>query len=262
MGLTGSERARVMNGEVRAGEAVTVTRRSNMVYNGWGLAVGQTETLREVSTTLDHNRSTVRSQITHNDLHQMTGFRDEVRDDSAPGVIETTTLSGAQYNGNGRMVFSHEVKQQTGLLESRVETDRWVTHDREGRAKTERTVARSDSGLVVEKERVILAYNGFGQSKGETIDTIQRGHLADGSVTYEITSRTQKTDLTYDDRGRAVGHVEREESSDKPGLASTKTWTSSGYNTNDQLLGSVEVKKEESAAGVHEVTTVLPLIHI
>jgi hypothetical protein len=38
--LGAGERTRVLGGDARAAEAVTVTRRNNMTYNGWGLAVG------------------------------------------------------------------------------------------------------------------------------------------------------------------------------------------------------------------------------
>ncbi|MBK9057462.1 MAG: DUF4214 domain-containing protein [Elusimicrobia bacterium] len=255
VGLTGSERARVMNGEVRAGEAVTVTRRSNMVYNGWGLAVGYQEERREISTTLDHRRTMTRNGVRHNNLHQLTGYTDSWVDNRTPGVSERVEITGVTYNAAGRLVYGHEVKTQTGLLESRVETDRWVKYDDQGRLLEEKTLSKADNGIVEEKERVVSGYNGFGNETGDETAIEERGFNKTGEEVYRISTKTTKTDVYYDDHGRSAGYTETTVASDKPDMETKHVWTAAGYNTNDQLIGFNETWVGISEAGEHETRT-------
>jgi hypothetical protein len=227
-----------------------------MAYNGWGLAVGYQEERREVSTTLDHRRSMVREGVSHNDLHQVTGYTDSWVDNRTPGVSERVEITGVTYNAAGRLVYGHEVKTQTGLLESRVETDRWVKYDDQGRLLEEKTLSKADNGIVEEKERVVSGYNGFGNETGDETAIEERGLITRWEKKYTGYRRERaKTDVYYDDHGRSQGYTETTVTSDKPEVETKHVWTAGGYNANDQLTGFDELWVGISEAGEHETRT-------
>jgi hypothetical protein len=208
-----------------------------------------------VSTTLDHNRGAVREEVTHNNLHQVTGYKESWVDNRTPEVSERVEITGATYNNAGRLAYGHEVKTQTGLLESRVETDRWVNYDEQGRVKVEKTISKSDNGIVEEKERRVTGYTVFGSEAGDVTRSEERGHDSWGIEVYRIQKEIARADVYYDDHGRSLGYTETIVASDKPDMETKHVWTASGYNANDQLLGFKETWVALSDAGQHETRT-------
>jgi hypothetical protein len=253
--LSESQRLGVLDGTLKADEAVTFTQRSGTLYDRHGLAESYTESTRELSTTLDHNRTTDRSGAVYNALHQLTGSTDRVGDDASPGVTETTVSSKGEYNGFGQMDKTHEIRIQSGALVSRSEGDRTLSYDSEGRTTRDRSVLVSDHGITVDRDYRVGSYNDLGRPSAERTVTFQSGVDAKGNRVYRIRTESNKSAMLYDGNGRLIHSVDSVVSSDRPAVTVTTTWDANGFNGNNQLIGSREGKEEVNPAGTHLTET-------
>lgn len=240
----------ILSGTSPAEEAVTIVHRAGMTYNARGESNGYTEHTRELSTALDHNWTTVRSELKYNDLHQAVDYKDELKDDATPGVTETALVTGAQYNGFGQMTAAHQVKDQAGALVSHWEGDRTMRYDSEGRSRGEHSRMVSANGITVDRDYSVSAINALGRASAERTVTTKSGVDSEGTPVYEITTDATKSAMGYDDHGRLAHSKETVRSSDKPDVVTTTVWDALSFNDNNQLVSTRERKSEENPAGI------------
>ncbi|MBL8023868.1 MAG: hypothetical protein JNK54_06260, partial [Elusimicrobia bacterium] len=253
--LTEDQRRDVLRGTLKSDRAVTLIGRSGTLYDRKGLAVDYAETTREISTTLDHGRTTDRSQATYNSLHQLISFTDRLTDDATPGVTETFVASQGQYNGFGQMEKTHEVRTQAGALVSRSEGDRWLSYDSQGRTTRDHSILVSDHGVTVDRDYHVGAFNALGRAAAERTVTTESGVDARGAEVYRIRTESNKSEMAYERNGRLSHSVDTVVASDRPDVTVTTLWEASGFNGNNQLMGSRESKVEVNPAGTHAQMT-------
>jgi hypothetical protein len=208
-GLLAGEKAGYMDGSLKAEELVTLVEWKSAGYDRMGRTMGQEESVRELSSTMDHRRTVVRGGVGHNQLHQLERYEDTTIDDAMPGVTETVTVSGAQYNGWGQLKRVHEVRGQSGMLVSRMEGDRSLSYDSEGRTQRDRSTMVSDNGVRVERDYRVESFNGLGRVGTERTVTVRTGISAEGDVAYDIRGESVRSGMGYDQNGRLVRSEER-----------------------------------------------------
>jgi hypothetical protein len=247
--LSKETKTNVLSGMEKADERVSILDRSGTTYNSRGLVLGYSESTRELSTTLDHNRGVERTGMVYTNDHQLTAYVDTTRDDATPGVEERVDSSNGEYNGFGQLEKTHEIRIQSGDLVSRSEGDRVLSYDNEGRVKTDHSVMVSDNGITLNRFHTIDSFNRLGLSAGERTVTTQTGVGSGGVLAYDIRTVEEKTEMGYDAQGRLIHSKDVVVSSDRPDVTETTLVTASSFNLNNQLISSHELKEESNSAG-------------
>ncbi|MBI4397317.1 MAG: hypothetical protein HY548_09490, partial [Elusimicrobia bacterium] len=261
LSLSPEQKKAVLSGTLRAGELVTLTEKSGLVYNKQGLATHYTEKTRELSTTLDRTRTSARADVVYSNLNQMLSYSETLQDSSTPGLTERIAFSGAVYNDLGQMIGSLERRESIGPDFSNVTITvrQNLRYDSAGRLIHEETRQETAGGLATVRVWDAVSFNGLGQSTGFTETVQQTGQAADGS-NLDLTTTTTRYDMQYDTFGRLVGYQENRVSSDKPDVSVNVQWQSTGFNSNNQMTGFVETRQETNPQGTNQTTTERSLI--